>query len=174
MYAKTALKIVCRITKIGAAFVKVSAKVSTTSVLHRKDTRMYYYPCLDSMGWEVYQSATIPEVQKWMDYPYITTCKDNAVGIVKLLRSRNYDNYIAFKSIPQTLTEFLSPAPLPAQSFTDELATRVHGITKSVAHERKVCIMCKMIPVFYTDLGKKEYQITGMCEKCFDELFAQR
>ena len=50
----------------------------------------------------------------------------------------------------------------------DMMALSIHGITKNDAISMGLCINCKQIPTFYTDLGRKEYRISGMCEPCFD------
>ena len=48
--------------------------------------------------------------------------------------------------------------------------------TRKEAHEQRLCVMGH--PVTQQDwdatspAGKREYAISGMCEKCFDKLFA--
>lgn len=41
--------------------------------------------------------------------------------------------------------------------------------------ENGLCICCKepAIPKCYSQLGIREYYISGMCELCFDELFEE-
>lgn len=50
----------------------------------------------------------------------------------------------------------------------DKLKKELYGAT-----EEGVCIRCKKPPRFKTEAGKREYQISGMCEYCFDELFEE-
>jgi hypothetical protein len=60
--------------------------------------------------------------------------------------------------------------------FKDALSKMATGMTKSEAHQKGVCINCKLPNVLsrcYSDAGRREYQISGMCEKCFDELFTE-
>ncbi len=52
--------------------------------------------------------------------------------------------------------------------FKDETARAAFGITKAEAINRNVCINCKQPPKFYTEMGRKEYDISGLCEFCFD------
>ena len=67
----------------------------------------------------------------------------------------------------------------------DEFAKGVYGMTAAEAQEKALCICCKQ-PVFvlaadgtskynpelfYSPAGKKEWQISAVCEKCFDNMF---
>lgn len=67
---------------------------------------------------------------------------------------------------------------------TDRLAKEVYGMTIEAAHSRSICIRCQepalviidgviqhSPELFFTEAGKKEWNISGMCEKCFDSLF---
>ena len=70
-------------------------------------------------------------------------------------------------------------------SMINRLAKSTYGMTAEDAHSRCVCIRCqepvmvqaadgaaKYNPeLFYSEPGKKEWDISGMCEKCFDTLF---
>ena len=44
------------------------------------------------------------------------------------------------------------------------------GMTKQKAIQQGICIDCKKPPMFYTELGMKEYYISGLCEPCFDRI----
>jgi hypothetical protein len=57
----------------------------------------------------------------------------------------------------------------------DELSQAAFGITKAEAHSKGICIECKelALPKCYSEAGKKEYQISGMCEACFDAMFKE-
>ena len=50
------------------------------------------------------------------------------------------------------------------------LAMEIFDMTKEEAISKNICINCKQPPVFNTLLGQKEYQISGLCEPCFDEI----
>lgn len=54
------------------------------------------------------------------------------------------------------------------QKFKDELSVMATGMTKAQAIEQGVCSNCKKPPTFYSEMGKKEYFISGTCEPCFD------
>lgn len=62
------------------------------------------------------------------------------------------------------------------QDFKDQLAKDAFGITQSEAEEKLICISCRepAMSKCYSDLGRREYFISGMCEECFDELFREK
>lgn len=64
---------------------------------------------------------------------------------------------------------------MPLQKFKDELSMMATGMTKDQAHQQLICINCKLPagPRCHTDAGRREYHISGMCEECFDKLFAE-
>jgi hypothetical protein len=53
---------------------------------------MYYYIVMDYNGWNVFGSEDIPS-NNMIDYPYMTTCKDNANGILDKLKARGKNYY---------------------------------------------------------------------------------
>lgn len=53
----------------------------------------------------------------------------------------------------------------------NEMAKKVYGMTKYEAISKDICIDCKQKARFYSEAGKKEYQISGLCEYCFDRIF---
>jgi hypothetical protein len=55
----------------------------------------------------------------------------------------------------------------------DGLAKLLYGMTKAEAHAKGVCISCHKPPVFTSKLGPKEYQISGLCDPCWDTIFDQ-
>lgn len=58
------------------------------------------------------------------------------------------------------------------QDFKDDLAREAHGMTVADAHAKGVCINCGKPPTFYSEDGRGEYRISGLCEPCFDEITA--
>lgn len=66
--------------------------------------------------------------------------------------------------------------------FIDEAGKAAFGMTRTEAVEGQKCICChknilladgKPDPtMFFTMAGIKEWHISGMCEKCFDNLFS--
>lgn len=44
------------------------------------------------------------------------------------------------------------------------------------AHEKGICVACGEFaaPRIYSPEGRAEYQISGMCEVCFDDMFEGR
>lgn len=57
------------------------------------------------------------------------------------------------------------------EDFKDMSARAAFGMTKSEAHEKKICIACKKPPEFDSELGFREYCISGICEPCWDAMF---
>ena len=45
-------------------------------------------------------------------------------------------------------------------------------MTTKEANEKGTCIQCreKAIPKCYSEAGKKEFYISGLCELCFDDI----
>ena len=58
------------------------------------------------------------------------------------------------------------------QQFIDKVSTKLYG--KSVTHSRAtgLCISCKQpaLPKCYSDAGRREFGISGLCEECFDNI----
>jgi hypothetical protein len=58
----------------------------------------------------------------------------------------------------------------PLQKFKDEVSIAATGMTKKEALDQGICVNCKKPPIFYSEAGRKEYQISGMCEPCWDKI----
>lgn len=58
------------------------------------------------------------------------------------------------------------------QKFKDDLSTDLYGMTTQQAIEKGICIQCKeeALSKCYSNAGRKEYYISGLCEKCFDKI----
>lgn len=58
------------------------------------------------------------------------------------------------------------------EKFKDNLAFDIYGMTKSEAIKKGICIQCRepAIPKCYSNAGLREYRISGLCEKCFNEI----
>lgn len=54
-----------------------------------------------------------------------------------------------------------------------EMSRDVFGMTKEDALAQNICIQCKRVPTFSSDAGRREYQISGVCEPCFDAMFPE-
>lgn len=52
----------------------------------------------------------------------------------------------------------------------EDLAKDAYSMTVAEAKAKGICICCKKPPTFYSEPGRREYQITGLCEPCFDKL----
>lgn len=59
------------------------------------------------------------------------------------------------------------------QENKDALSEAAFGITKAEAHKAGICVECKQIATWRTDAGRREYQISGLCEPCFDAMFGE-
>ncbi len=52
------------------------------------------------------------------------------------------------------------------------LAMDLFGMTKEDAIQKKICVKCKKkVGLFDDQASAREYQITGFCQKCQDELY---
>jgi len=61
------------------------------------------------------------------------------------------------------------------QELRNTFAKTLFGMTKDVAIEKGICIDCKK-PVMancYSDAGQREYQISGLCERCFNRIMEE-
>lgn len=58
------------------------------------------------------------------------------------------------------------------QKFKDFVTKSIYGLTTAEAHESGTCIQCreKALPKCYSEAGRKEYYISGLCEECFDKI----
>lgn len=60
--------------------------------------------------------------------------------------------------------------PLNNIKQIEQLEVELYGTTLKQAHFDGICIKCKQKPEFYSCAGRKEYTISALCEKCFDEI----
>jgi hypothetical protein len=60
------------------------------------------------------------------------------------------------------------------RKLADDLAKAETGMTQTEAWEKGVCVECKQpaLPRCHTAAGRSEYNISAMCEECFDRIFA--
>ena len=58
------------------------------------------------------------------------------------------------------------------RNYVKRLSKEIYGLSIDEAHRQGVCIQCKekAIPKCYSNAGYREYKISGLCEKCFDEI----
>jgi len=58
------------------------------------------------------------------------------------------------------------------KELQDIMSKETFGISKSEAHSTGICIQCRQpaVPNCYSAAGRREYAISGLCEKCFDEI----
>ena len=54
------------------------------------------------------------------------------------------------------------------------LAEEAGLLPREEAWKTGVCVQCRQpaLPKCYSEAGRREYRISGMCEECFDALFA--
>ena len=65
------------------------------------------------------------------------------------------------------------------QDFKDSLEQSAIGagemkMSRSEALNKGLCLICgePALPKCYSDAGRREYAISGSCERCFDAMFA--
>ena len=56
----------------------------------------------------------------------------------------------------------------------DRLSLEIYGMKRSDALKQGVCVACHEPPQFHSEAGRREYPISGLCEVCWDELFAEQ
>ena len=54
--------------------------------------------------------------------------------------------------------------------WLDSAYRAAFGKTRGEAKQERVCVICKQHPTFSTEAGRREFDISGVCEPCFDEL----
>jgi len=60
------------------------------------------------------------------------------------------------------------------QNFLDRFTEKTFGKSQTEAKEQKICVFChKLIKMedFRDQLSIKEYNISGLCQKCQDDTF---
>ena len=58
------------------------------------------------------------------------------------------------------------------QQFKDKMTKDLFGIDIEAVKAKGICLNCKepALPKCYSEAGRREYKISGLCEKCFDEI----
>jgi len=62
------------------------------------------------------------------------------------------------------------------QNFLDKFAKKTFGKSQTEAEEQKICVFCHNkinMEDFRDDLSRKEYNISGLCQKCQDDTFGK-
>lgn len=61
------------------------------------------------------------------------------------------------------------------QKVKDNIALAFHGMTITQALEKGVCIDCRrsVANTFKDGLSVREYQISGLCQRCQDKVFGE-
>ena len=61
------------------------------------------------------------------------------------------------------------------QRFKDNLETSIFGNEAKNMRLKGLCINCKepALANCYSNAGRKEYTISGLCEKCFDSIMEE-
>lgn len=59
-------------------------------------------------------------------------------------------------------------------NFKDDLALNLFGRSRTLAVAGKSCVSCgKPATDFRDELSRKEFGISGLCQRCQDEFFAE-
>lgn len=58
------------------------------------------------------------------------------------------------------------------KEVAERIAKQLYGETLEDVIPKGICIQCKQdaLKNCYSDAGRREYRISGLCEKCFDEI----
>lgn len=62
------------------------------------------------------------------------------------------------------------------QGFKDQMVKEIFGKTVSEANAEGLCIQCKepALEKCYSSAGRREWQISGLCEECFDTITMEK
>ena len=54
----------------------------------------------------------------------------------------------------------------------NSLSMQLFGITAQEAKDKGICVSCRepAYPKCYSEAGRREYLISGLCEECFDAI----
>lgn len=62
--------------------------------------------------------------------------------------------------------------PTEKSKEIDDLLTSITGISRQSVAVAQICTMCKKDASHFRDeLSRKEYNISGLCQQCQDEVF---
>jgi hypothetical protein len=64
--------------------------------------------------------------------------------------------------------------PQGLQEIVDELSKMMFDMPLSEAQRQRICIACKKPVSFYSIAGARDYEISGLCEPCYDAIVDQR
>jgi len=56
----------------------------------------------------------------------------------------------------------------------DDLTSSVFGRPRTKSIEQNICVICGNFGKFRDELSKKEFTISGMCQKCQDKVFGRK
>jgi len=61
------------------------------------------------------------------------------------------------------------------ENFKNSFTKNLYGMTKAEAHASGICLQCQepAIPKCYSNAGREEYRISGLCELCWNEMFGE-
>ena len=65
--------------------------------------------------------------------------------------------------------------PTTKSKQIDNLLTSINGINRQDANSLGICTWCKqsIVTPFRDEISKREYQISGFCQKCQDDTFGK-
>ena len=64
--------------------------------------------------------------------------------------------------------------PTIKSNTIESILTSINGISRQDAEHQKVCTWCKKpITGFKDSLSQREYQISGFCQSCQDDIFGE-
>lgn len=60
------------------------------------------------------------------------------------------------------------------ERFLDEMSEQMFGRRRSASKSAKICVMCGGDATeFRNELSRKEYEISGLCQRCQDAVFKE-
>jgi hypothetical protein len=79
---------------------------------------------------------------------------------------------ITLRKVNSAMTDCRKEMEQGVMLLATEIAKQVWGMTPSDAWEKGICIQChkNALEGCYSKAGIKEYTISALCERCFDEI----
>jgi hypothetical protein len=82
--------------------------------------------------------------------------------------SEAVSNKIARDSSLRLLDTFSIKVIMDLAKFKEALRVEAELLSRGEAFEKGICARCQKPPQFYSEAGRREYRISGLCEYCFD------
>ena len=61
------------------------------------------------------------------------------------------------------------------EKLKEKVSKDLFGLSRKEAIEKGICLQCRepALEKCYSNAGRREFFISGLCEKCFDKMFGE-